>query len=978
MCNGKVTLMKQDNWPKIKKIIDQVLLLPEKERESAIVNMCRNDQALLQEVRSYLEMETNGSGFLSTPFYKPPSPEDIHHDYQPGQRIGAYLLQEVLGTGGMGMVFLAHRGDDTFQKNVAIKILKPIMAQREVSKKFNNERQILANLNHTYIAQLYDGGTTEKGDPYFVMEYVKGQYLDQYCRQELSLGQRLSLFQKICSAVGHAHQAGVIHRDLKPSNILVKPNGDPKLLDFGIAKIFDPTHGDASKTQTHFQLMTPKFASPEQIEEQAVHETSDIYCLGTLLYIMLTGYHPLIEKGDSPSTIRERISKKRPIPPSTRIRTEQKTKTDTGNSTNRTTQSYIRRLSGDLDQIVMHCLEKEPQLRYQDIPSLSGDVERFQKGLPILAKPTPIWVRLKKAISRHRDISLFAGISLLIMIGLFGWMLSEKRKSTENQKVATVAKTEAEREKERAQAVFDFTMSFFDQYDPMVDGNDQIPSVEIVRRATEKLNMELLDDWRSEAEIYHRIGNIFYYLLDFNRARDLLSNSLEIYLEQPNATPEEKSRTMSSLARVFNATRDQKRAHEYSHEAYCIAEEHYGAGTPKVAPYVGGIADVLGGTERASGSIVAQHALNLFDPIAKLEPETQAGLLQSYAASLRISNDLPKSIEYYQRALTLAHDLYSPDFPLIGFLFVELGYSYRNMSKYLEAGENYQIALEIFEKKLGPDHAALSLVLGRLGAIQRINGNYQAAEKAYLRAIKNSETTYGPDYSGLAVRYNDTGVMYKTWEKFDEAIVYLNKSIANLKKNAGEEHPALLHPMNSLGLTFIQKRQFEKALEVFREAEKLVTKNFKPQHRLAMPIWAGFAQAYSEQGHLDKAEPYADLALEAANRNLKFNLPSRSWYYNLIGDLKLYQGNLEEAEVYYSEVFSWFTDDVSGNNNYFAQSLQSLARLFRGQNRWQEAYDHCQEAIAQKLREQDIENPRFQDLLCLFAEIQEGLTADIN
>ncbi|MCB1033800.1 MAG: serine/threonine protein kinase, partial [Acidobacteria bacterium] len=293
--------MEAERWRTIKELLYQALELEGDSRDSFLGEACAGDPSLLQEVESLLASHRAAREFLEPPSREEPPttlPEGRDRDPQPSaRRIGAYLVEQELGRGGMGTVYLGRRDDPEYRHPVALKVVARAggseAASEEISRRFDDERRILTRLDHPNIARILDGGTTEDGQPYFVMEYIEGLPIDRYCdAQRLTLAQRLELFRKVCAAVHFAHQNLVVHRDLKPGNILVSPGGTVKLLDFGIAKILLPTGADTELTATVQRRLTPAYASPEQLEGGAITTASDVYSLGVLLYQLLTGRRP--------------------------------------------------------------------------------------------------------------------------------------------------------------------------------------------------------------------------------------------------------------------------------------------------------------------------------------------------------------------------------------------------------------------------------------------------------------------------------------------------------------------------------------------------------------------------------------------------------------------------------------------------------------------------------------------------------------
>jgi non-specific serine/threonine protein kinase/serine/threonine-protein kinase len=364
-----------------------------------------------------------------------------------GPRAGAYTLIREIGSGGMGTVYLAVRHDDAFEKRVAIKILKRGMDSDSIVRRFRNERQILASLQHPYIAGLLDGGTTAEGLPYFAMEYIEGQRIVDYCdAHRLDTSARIELFRKVCAAVQYAHQNLIIHRDIKPANVLVTPDGTPKLLDFGIAKLLNPElAGDTiAPTAAGPQLMTPEYASPEQVRGEPVTTSTDVYSLGVLLYELLTGRRPYRLTSRTPAEIARVVCNSVPVPPSTAVtRTaeaapvnEPETGTapptsDADATRSEDTDRLRRRLAGDLDTIVLKALSKDALRRYASVDQFSEDLRRHLAGLPVIARKDTLGYRTAKFVRRNRGAVAAAIVLFLSLVaGIVGttWQASEARR----------------------------------------------------------------------------------------------------------------------------------------------------------------------------------------------------------------------------------------------------------------------------------------------------------------------------------------------------------------------------------------------------------------------------------------------------------------------------------------------------------------------------------------------------------------------
>jgi serine/threonine protein kinase len=422
--------MNPDHWSRVKELLNAVLELEPSERAAYLERTCGPDTALRAEIDSLLaSYEEAGDEFMDgPPRDDPPAASLKPHDPFVGLNIGPYRVIEEIGHGGMGTVFRAVRADDSFRQQVAIKIVRRGLGHDFILKRFRNERQILAALEHPNIARLLDGGATEDGLPYFVMEYVqRGEAIDTYCdRNQLTTKQRLELFQPVCSAVQAAHERMVIHRDIKPGNILINSRGEPKLLDFGIAKILDPDLSTQTidPTVTVFRLMTPEYASPEQVKGQEITTASDVYSLGVLLYELLTGHKPYRLKSRSPQEIASVICESEPERPSTIVnRTELVTRgtdppvtltPEVVSKARQTRPEDLRKtLAGDLDNMVLMAMAKEPERRYLTAQDLSEDITRYLQGRPIRARKTSFFYRTLKHAQRNRATVIAAAIALV-------------------------------------------------------------------------------------------------------------------------------------------------------------------------------------------------------------------------------------------------------------------------------------------------------------------------------------------------------------------------------------------------------------------------------------------------------------------------------------------------------------------------------------------------------------------------------------
>lgn len=417
--------MIRERWKEIKDKLDAALDLEPAQRRAYLNEVAGANPELGRELESLLAAhEKAGTDFLNAPAAKAIAQSDVREPSEilAGKRIGAYRIVAEIGVGGMGEVYRAFRVDE-YKKEVAIKVVRAGQDSGFVVSRFKNERQILASLDHPNIARLLDGGTTESGLPYFVMELIEGQPIDEYCHnRKVSTAERLRLFLQVCSAVQFAHQRLIIHRDIKPSNILVTSNGTPKLLDFGIAKILDTeaVTGLFEPTLTIFRALTPAYASPEQVKGEPITTASDVYSLGVVLYELLTGCHPYRKFHSTPQEIGRAACEVEPEKPSIAVkrkiaeaRGEILSPAALPDIVDSSVEKLSKRLRGDLDNIVLMALRKEPQRRYASVEQFAEDLRRYLENLPVLARNDTIGYRTSKFISRH-----WAGVAAAILVVL--------------------------------------------------------------------------------------------------------------------------------------------------------------------------------------------------------------------------------------------------------------------------------------------------------------------------------------------------------------------------------------------------------------------------------------------------------------------------------------------------------------------------------------------------------------------------------
>ena len=560
-------MMTPERWSLIQEKLEIAVALDPGQRASFLQDLGNADPNLREELESLLAQDSDSGNLFKTSamFAVEPGPE---RDPMIGRRLGPYQVVDLLGVGGMGEVYRAFRADDVYKQQVAIKLVRAGRDSSQVFGRFKTERQILATLDHPNIARLLDGGATQEGIPYLVMELIEGRPIDEYCdSNKLNVSQRLSLFAKVCGAVQYAHSRLIVHRDLKPGNILVTGQGQPKLLDFGIAKILDPgVLGEApAATMTMVRVLTPAYASPEQVKGETITTASDVYSLGVILYELLTGHHPYRLGKRDVDSISHAVVAGEPEKPSSVIRRaepaaspNQPEITPAAVSATRegSPEKLRRRLAGDLDTIVLMALRKEPARRYASAEQFGEDIRRHMESLPVVARNDTAGYRASKFIARHRvGVAAGTAVILTVLAGL-GITLYEARIARQQAEIARQQRAQSElRFNDLRQVANSFMFEF---YDSIKDLAGATPAKALLIQKSREYLDRLARDARDDASLRQDLATAYIKLGDIQGsprqadlgdaagARASYGKALEIL--EPMLTAQPKERVLPLLA----------------------------------------------------------------------------------------------------------------------------------------------------------------------------------------------------------------------------------------------------------------------------------------------------------------------------------------------------------------------------------------------------------------------------------------------
>jgi eukaryotic-like serine/threonine-protein kinase len=824
--------MTPEEWHEVKQVLQTALELPPELRESFLDSACPREGSIRSEVESLLRSHDEDEIFLERSVAVSPASllDNAPSPCRVGGRLGPYKLLDQIGEGGMGAVFRALRADGLYDKQVAIKIIRSGLSSEFFLSRFRNERQILARLEHPNIARLLEGGITEEGSPYVVLEYVAGLPIDKYCEHhELSIAERLKLFRTVCSAVQYAHQNLIVHRDLKPGNILVTEDGTPKLLDFGIAKMLDPKQEEtrADRTETLLRIMTPDFASPEQVRGESITTASDIYSLGVILYLLLTGRKPYRLSSTAPHEIMKAICDTDPERPSTAITRCEEIREKNDSPTKITEASRLdpkreklrRLLAGDLDNIVLKALRKEPDRRYATIEQFSEDVRRHLEHLPVIArKETPFYLG-SKFILRHKvgvAVTMAAALTLIIALAI---TVHEGR----------IARAERARAELRFNDVRSLANSLiFDVHDSIKDLPGSTPARKIiVDRALRYLNSlarESSDDLGLQRELataYERVGQV-QGLSGYDNLGDP-AGSLASY-----------EKALAIRKQVDRRSEDWKDRLALVQDYRSVAELQWGTGNAHQA------------RDNLDRGIIAAEALNQAHPN---EPQLLHEIAGGYrdSGSWSVYPDPPgaaaKRIEDYRKALTADEAALTSEPDDLSMLSA-YGADLSHIGNVLEPTDP-QAALPYYQRELGilqkVSQASSAVGYGRRVALayrdlssvyDDLGDHPKAAENAAKALTLMQELTradpqnaslrhslaiaYANDAAGLA-EIGDMELALQHWEKGAEI---MRKLVSSATENRGERH-YLGAILTTGGTLLMQAHKLQAALAQFEEARAI-------------------------------------------------------------------------------------------------------------------------------------------------------------
>jgi serine/threonine protein kinase len=762
-----------EQWQVLKPYLDRALTLSPEECEIWLQSLRTEDPDIAEKICRLLDENraVNEEEFLEK---CPPLPVGSG---SPGESLGVYRLISVIGHGGMGTVWLAERSDGRFERRAAVKFLNVALAGRSLEERFKREGAILGRLSHKNIAQLLDAGVTATGQPYLVIEHVEGEPIDRYCDQRhLGIDERIRLFLDVLAAVAHAHANLVIHRDIKPANVLVSKDGNAKLLDFGIAKLLEGDAQSAAATMLTHEAgapLTPEFAAPEQITGNPITTATDVYGLGVLLYLLLTGLHPAGSGPRSPADLLKAIVDLDPKAPSDAAHFHAE-RALTSAIRNTTPDRLTRKLRGELDTIVAKALKKNPQERYASVSAFAEDLQRYLRSEPIHARPDTLVYRATKFVRRNRmAVSLAMAVALAIVAGLIGTLIQAR--------TARLERDAAIRERDRAKRVTDFMISTFRVPDPAQSNVNNLTAREILDRASRQIDTEMAKDPEAQAHMMYVMSEVYDSLAIYSQAQILLTRALDL---QRRVLGPDDPQTLASLSLMAVLLTEQGKfpeAEKLQRAAFLARTRVLGSEHPDTIASMARLASVLTlQGQNAEGVKMKREAFALSQKVSGPEHPDTLKMANSLAAVLWQQGDdqLYREAELVQRdAIDREKRVLGPEHPDTLNGMMNLGVIMRRMGRYAEAEKIYRETLEVHSRVLGPEHPDTLVIRDSLAVAIAKQKRYQEAEGIDEETLVVIRRVFGPDHPTTATSIYNIACLEAVQGHHDKALSLLNDAL---------------------------------------------------------------------------------------------------------------------------------------------------------------------------------------------------------
>ena len=881
--------MTPERWERLQSLFHRAAALPEAERAELLGRECAEDPELHRQVLGLLA-GSDDSALFAGPL------GDLAGDLAdeladglslprraPGDRVGPYRLLTELGRGGMGTVYLAERADDAFEQRVALKIVRGVIASPSAVERFLAERRILARLEHPNIARLLDGGTTPEGAPYFVMERVEGEPLDAYCdRRRLGVRERLGLFVTVCEAVQHAHRNLVVHRDLKPSNLLVTAGGTVKLLDFGIAKLLDPTGDGAGLTRRGELPMTPEYASPEQVRGEPVSVSSDVYSLGLLLYELLTGRRaqPLASRGwEEIERAVCRTPATRPSAAFTRGSAGDGPSPDELAAERLSTPRRLRRrLRGDLDTIVLAALHKDPARRYRSVEALAADLRRHLDGRPVEARGDPLGYRARKLVGRHR---LGMTAAALVVAGLGASTLIASHGLREARREARVAAeisgflervfrvsdpSESRGRTVTAREVLDSAAARLDEEgtsrDPEIDVRLRrtlgsvyaalglLESAEpILRRAAEQGDELLGPDDEETLAALTALGSVVYRRGRYAEAEEILRRATE---RSRSALGDDAPRTLAAANDLGLAVWRQARFDEAETIFSDVLHRRrrlLGAEDPDTLVSLNNLAGVhLMRGEYATAEVLYRHAWEGGRRVRGADHPKTLDALNNLAMACAGEGKLTEARDRFEELVAERRRVLGPEHPRTLGGMAKLGDVLLRLGDLDRAEALEREVLAVRERSLGADHADTLFSKAFLSRVELARGDLEAADRLRSEVLASRRRVLGEDHHDTLQSLRELAEVRRAEGRLEEAEALYRDALDRFEGVAGESGYWTIATLGDLGFVSLLAGRTDEALVRLAEARERAERAFPDDAELRGTLRLREGQALAAAG----------------------------------------------------------------------------------------------------------------------------------
>ncbi len=981
--NEKRNGMPVERWEEVDVLFDEVLATAPDERLAYLEKHCE-DPELHAAVLELLDSSERASDFLEVDGtgLNAELVRDAITDWAdanaltPGDRVGAYVLVDVLGRGGIGTVFLAERDDGEYRQRVALKVLRRGLDTDDLLARFRTERQILALLSHPAIARLLDGGATADGRPYLVMECVDGVPITEYCdRHRLPVRERIRLCTVVAHAVRHAHRNLIVHRDIKPSNILVaevqdgtKARAEVKLLDFGIAKLLDPERLPAAvpPTRTEVRLMTPEYATPEQVRGEPVTTATDVYQLGILLYELLTGRHPQPLGGAGPLEVERIVCHTDPPLASASVGGETSADASTLAQQRGTEPGrLIRKLRGDLDTIIRMALRKEPERRYASVEQLVDDLDRYLAGQPIMARCDSRLYRARKFVRRHPLGTVATAVAGLAAAGY----------------LATVAiytdRLEHERDRARLEAahaeqVAGFLTDIFQVSEPGAERGDTLRARTLLDRGAARIAAAKEDDPAVRARMLEVIGAVYRQLGAYDGAKATLEEALRLRESLHGSAHAELATVLRELALLRMAQAELDAAESLARRAVAIERQNGGARHPSVsaANVLGMILQERG--DYAEAQTVYQQALERVERAGN-EPAQRAAVLNNLGVLLRERGEHAGALPMLREALALRQAQLGPDHPTTAASMNGLGTLLRDLGELDEAAELLQRSLEVRRRQLGDDHPQVATALNNLALLHRSRGDYGAAEALHREALVLRLRLHGENHPDVASSLYNLAETLRSAGRLAEAEESYRRAIDGWRVSLGGDHPRIAFPMNGLAEVFRLRGETAAAAALLEEALTIRRAALGERHPLVASTLTVLALLHRDRREFARAEAHIQEAIEIRRERVGEGHPQYAHALVVLGSIRNDRGRPRAAEPILHQALTSL-DAAAGDvePRLIADARIALARALLLAGRPDDARPHAKEGLRIVERKLGERNARNRVALELLADINEA------